>query len=71
MRWKRWANSNYLTEDGRLWIARYSADYGHKTATRNWWTLCVWDGDNWNVVDDVKGFAAAKKLAEQYVKEQS
>lgn len=71
MKWIRRATSNYLTEDGKLWIHRYWADHGHKSATRNWWTLCVWDSGNWNVIDDVAGFVEAKKLAEQFIKEKS
>lgn len=70
MKWTRRMDS-YLSEDGKFWIHRYWAEHGHKTATRNWWTLCVWRSGSYCVVDDVKGFVAAKKLAEQYVKEQA
>lgn len=67
MRWVRDEEGNYLSEDGRLWIHRLWYDQGQKTRYRTWWTLCVREGDDWNVVDDVKGFATAIRLAEELI----
>jgi hypothetical protein len=67
MKWARDADGNYFSDDGQLWIHRLWSDEGHKTRHRTWWTLCSREADGWNVVDDVKGFASAKKLAEQLV----
>ena len=65
MRWIRVKNGGYVSENQQLWIHRFWADYGYKTATQNWWTLCVASPSGWDVVDDVSSFMAAKKLAEQ------
>ncbi len=71
IKWTRDGNGNYLSEDGQLSIHRYWSDTGYKTRYRNWWTLCSNEAHGWDVIEDVRGLAAAKKSAERVVIEKN
>ena len=71
MKWIRFEDSNYYSEDGQFWVHRMWVEENEKGKHRTSWTLCIREGQDWNVLDDVRGFAVAKKLAEQFIEEES